>query len=157
MDVIAYIAGFVIFRCKKAFSSFPVCSLVIQKLIDEDASTKLISVKSRGGLTQPTSNIIPFFILAELTFRKSCSAGPLATLQSFQDSICSDPSISDIFYDCTYGVESDAQSQEKVLLYLLSIFFHVRCNAKCRQTLERYLMKTKTSKKQMSLRKDISQ
>lgn len=155
-DIVAYIAGFVLFRCKKKFCSQHDAEQCIDRLTDKDGSTKLVSVKSRGALTQPSSDIIDFFVILELVFRKLCTSMSVPTLQQFTDSICLENDAVSIFYNCTYHTESKTDVQEQLFLTILSLFHKVRCHAKCRQIMENFYMKTKMVSKQKALRKSIN-
>lgn len=154
-DIIAYIAGFVLFRCKQKLSSSFDVKKYMSKLIDTDGNTKLISIKSRGGLTQPSSEAINFFVVLELVFRNSCTAVSVPTLQQFTNTICRENDAMSMFYDCTYHSESDVVMQEKLFFTMLSIFHRVRCHARCRQLMEIYYLRTKSASKQKALRKCI--
>lgn len=126
----------------------------IDRLTDKDRSTKLVSVKSRGALTQPLSDTVDFFVILELVFRKLCTSMSVPTLQ-FTDSICLENDAVSIFYNCTYHTESKTDVQEQLFLTILSLFHKVRCHAKCRQIMENFYMKTKMVSKQKALRKSI--
>lgn len=149
-DIVAYIAGFVLFRCKKKFCSQHDAEQCIDRLTDKDGSTKLVSVKSRGALTQPSSDIIDFFVILELVFRKLCTSMSVPTLQQFTDSICLENDAVSIFYNCTYHTESKTDVQEQLFLTILSLFHKVRCHAKCRQIMEIFYIKNKNGKQAKS-------
>jgi hypothetical protein len=154
-DIIAYIAGFILFRCKKKLSPSLDIKKYMSKLIDSDGNTKLISIKSRGGLTQPSYEAINFFVMLELVFRTLSTTVKVPSLQQFTDTMCSEYEAVSTFYDCTYHSESNASIQEKMFLTVLSIFHKVRCHARCRQLMENYHSKTQTVSKQKALRKCI--
>ena len=153
-DIVLYIAGFVLFRCNKKYTSseFQKC---LQKLTNKDACSKLISVKSRGGLLEPCPAISDFFTTLEVIFRNSCNGMSLPSLKQFTDLISHDNEAISLFYNCTYHSESNAEVQEKLFLSIVSLFHKVRCHAKCRQMIENFHLKTKTASKQKALRKCI--
>lgn len=155
-DIVSYIAGFVLFSCKKYFQSVQCILNVIEKLTDTDGSSKLISVKSRGGLTQPSSAFVDFIMLLEFVFRKLCNSTTIVPLrQHFVNSVCQDARVVGVFYTSTYHTYSDTAIQEKLMLHVINLFHRVRCHAKCRQTIEKFHSKMKSAGKQKSLRNSI--
>ena len=150
-DIIAYVSGFVLFQCKKKFSSFS----SFPQLVDNEGSTKLISLKCRGGLTQPSCDTVDFFVMMEIIFRNLCSGVSVPSIQTFSDTICSNEDSMSFFYNLTYSAECETSHQESLLSMILSIFHKVRCHARCRQTMEKFHTLTKTAHKQKALRNDI--
>lgn len=153
-DIVPYIADFVLFRWKKICSQ-PDIEQCIDKLTDKYGSTKLLSVKSRGALTQPSSDIVDFFVIFEAVFRKLCTSMSVPTLHQFTDSICLENDAVTIFHNCTYHTESKTDVQEQLFLTILSLFHKIRCHAKCRQIMEHFYIKTKVVSKHKALRKAI--
>lgn len=149
-DIVAYIAGFVLLRCKKKLCSQHDTKQCIDRLTDKDASTKLVSVKSRGALKQPSSDIVNIFVILELVFRNMRTSMSVPTLHQFTDSICLKNDAVSIFYNCTYHTESKTGVQEQLFLTILSLYHKVRCHAKCRQIMEFFLYENKNGKQAKS-------
>lgn len=110
----------------------------LDKLTDKDGSSKLISVKSRGGLTQPSHEITDFFVILEILFRNLCTEVSDHSFQKFSETICREKKVTSLFYDCTYHSESKTEEQERMLVTICSIYHKVKCHAKCRHVMEKY-------------------
>ena len=157
-EIIAYVSGFVLFRCQNIFSKDSVCLNVVKKCIDKNGSfNKLIQIKSRGGLCFPSDDIVNFCCLCECVFRETFT-GVQYSLSSFISPVCSREDIISLFLNCTADDEDceNTLPQETVLLSFLQLFFKVRTHAKCRSIMETYLGQTKKLRKQKALRKSLT-
>jgi hypothetical protein len=69
-NVIVYIAGWIVFKLKTLLKDCTdcCCSLVLQDG-DDDPGRNLTTVKSRGGLSNPSRSIIELLLAAETVFR----------------------------------------------------------------------------------------
>jgi hypothetical protein len=116
-DIIAYIAGFLFFSCTKYFKTVHSILDMVEKQTDTDGSSKLILVKSRGGLSQPSTSFVDFIMLLEFVFRSLCNSSAIVPMrQDFVISVCQDAGVG-VFYTATYHTNSDTALQEKFILY----------------------------------------
>ena len=155
-DIVIYVGGFILFKCKKNLSSK--YENVIKCLIKEEGaefSSVLVQCKNRGGLCEPVDDMIKFFMLCEILYKNEASSFEQHNVQLFVNAICARSDILSLFYKTSYGSDVTSEAQEAVLFNILSNFYHLRCHAKCRQFMEKFFLKSKTLKKQKALRKAI--
>ena len=163
-EIIAYISGFVLFRCKSLFANHPSSLCIVDCFVDSEFTgsfNKLIDLKNRGGLCLPTDNAVNFFCKCESVFRQSFKPTGINTLNEFIKSVCEMQDIISLFITCITQEDfvsdtSDTVLQESMLLSFLKIFFNVRTHAKCKKLMEMYYLTTNTTKKQKPLRTSIS-
>ncbi len=160
-DILVYVGGFILFRCRKFFATNDLClSLVnnMMKSVGEAFKGKLITIKSRGGLCEPTEKACTFFISCENLFRElfvSFESVHSLTVECFVAEVYKRENILFEFHDCTSHSSADISAQETLLLKILQLFFFTRCQAECRQFFEKYLAHKKSIKKKKALRKEI--
>ena len=123
-DILIYIGGFVLFRCKSMFNSDLACLSVVQQTMKENEklSSKLIQAKTRGGLCEPKNDMISFFLQIETIFRQKFDSLVNLSFQTFLESVCSQDDLLSLFFTCTCK-DVDEKAQETVLLRILSVFF----------------------------------
>ena len=150
--ILLVILVILLFRAKTFFGDDASKLSVVQCLLKQEGvpfTNKLIITKTRGGLVEPTDNAISFFVSCENVFRFHFNIFQGLSLKLFIDSVISRGDITDMFYSCTYD-GNDVKMQEIVLLYILQAVYSLRCHAKCRQFMEKYVLKTKKIKKTKS-------
>ena len=159
IDILTYVGGFILFRTKKKFHNDDYCNKVVNKMIKKDGenmTSSLIVAKNRGGLCEPSESIISFFISCEKQFRRKFSTFRENSQKLFIEDVCGNDDTTSLFYQATSSHDSSTESQEKIIVFILGLFFRVRCHAKCRQYLEKQFAKNNSTKKQKALRKTIT-
>ena len=141
------------FRSKRFFSGKDIHIAIISKATKKEVTSKLISAKTRGGLCEPVEDMISFLSFCELIFRNMFGK---ISLNDFVVYVCAQENVVSSFHNATYCFNSNEKAQEEVLVFILKMFYHCRCNAKCQKYMERYLSKHHTQKKQKALRKDLN-
>ena len=128
-----------------------------------DQSTSFISARSRGGLVNPSTDLVGILEEAEYLFRKQVSESTQGTLRKIPtDAICSNvfksPAVKSLCDNIVMsaGVDHSSSTQKLCLENVIKLYLRVRSFSYARDYLTKHKIKEKQLKKKV-LRKDLKQ
>ena len=165
-DIIEYIAGFVLhrirqkaYRLKCGMEKTATLELVGALVNNADESTStLIKCQQRGGLLSAHANLICIFNKFEFFFRQSTHHSTITTEIPLPDLIqtaINDTSITKLYDSCVSNISVITSRKNSMFRELASIYFMVRVNGFCRQTMEQYRQRHKMYRRAKALRKSL--
>ena len=162
MEIVAYIGGSIIQKIRKYASRLTdknkkkqIFLSCIEKMIGSNP-TKLVSVKTRGGLLNATDGMLRIFAIMEKEFRTMFGEGVECVVEMSENSfVTSVMSLVNVEFCQLMGV-SCIDDTGKVLKKISSLFFKVRAHNKARKLLDRKCDNKKMKlKEKKSLRKKL--
>ena len=165
---LAYVAGYVVsklFQKSKRKSENQNQSLqsLLQSMKSIDQSTNFISARSRGGLVNPSTDLLGILEKAEYLFRKQVGDSTQGTLRKIcTDTICNNTLQSPVLQSLwdnivmSAGVDHSSSTQKLCLENVIKLYLRVRSFSYARDYLTKHKIKEKLLKKK-ALRKDLKQ
>ena len=165
---LAYVAGYVVSKLfqkskRKAGNQNQDLQSLLQSMKSIDQSTSFISARSRGGLVNPSTDLVGILEEAEYLFRKQVSDSPQGTLRKIPtDTICSNalksPVVKSLWDNIVMsaGVDHSSSTQKLCLENVIKLYLRVRSFSYARDYLTKHKIKEKQLKKK-ALRKDLKQ
>ena len=147
-DIVEYIAGFAAHRIRqKAFrlkcsgdktTTLELVSALIRPA--GESTSALVNCQQRGGLLSVHGNILQIFNALELMFRQSTNSTITRQidLQNLVQTAVNDASLLTLYNGCVSDVSATSLRKDDMFKELTLIYFMVRVNVFCRQTMEQF-------------------
>ena len=165
---LAYVAGYVVSKLfqkskRKSGNQNEELQSLLQSMKSNDQSTNFISARSRGGLVNPSTDLVGILEEAEYLFRKQVSDSSEGTLRKIcTDTICNStlqsPVVQSLWDNIVMsaGVDQSSCTQKMCLENVIKLYLRVRSFSYARDYLTKHKIKEKLLKKK-ALRKDLKQ
>lgn len=156
VDVAHYIGGFVCCKLKQRSKVSEYRAVVRALESDDDPDLKtLVAAKSRGQLTHLSKDGQCIFAELEKIFRYMF---PSSATNISEDDFCqkclTNEVIQDCFHNCTHSL--DTTLKDNVLMDIISLYFKVRINQKCKCVVDKIRNTKLDSKKEKALRSKLA-
>lgn len=165
---LTYVAGYVVSKLfqknkRKSGNQNEELQSLLQSMKSIDQSTSFIAARSRGGLVNPSTDLVGILEETEYLFRKEVSDSSQGTLRKIPtDSICSktleSPVVKSLWDNIVMsaGVDQSSSTQKLCLENVVKLYLRVRSFSYARDYLTKHKIKEKQLKKK-ALRKDLKQ
>ena len=164
-DTIEYIAGSAIarilqkaYRLKSSEEKTTTLELVCALIRPADESTSArVNCQQRGGLLSVHANILQVFNALELMFRQSTNSTITRQidLQNLVQTAVNDASLLTLYNGCVSDVSATSLRKDDMFKELTLIYFMVRVNGFCRQTMEQFMQTHRMCRRAKALRKSL--
>ena len=164
-DIVEYIAGFAAhrirqkaYRLKGSVEKTTTLELVGALIRHADESTSaLVNCQQRGGLLSVHANILQIFNALELMFRQSTNntITRQIDLPNLVQTAVNDASLLTLYNGCVNDVSATTLRKNDMFQELTFIYFMVRVNGFCRQTMEQFRQRHKMCRRAKALRKSL--
>lgn len=125
---------------------------------DETFHSSLIKLKSWGGLTKVTDEVLNIFTCVECIFREAIDSNCITNIPtSTLTKKCLKDKIVKLYMKCVQDTSASETTKEAFLERIILTYIHSRCNGFCRQMMQRYRLTKQITKQSKSLRKNLAQ
>ena len=157
IDIAHYIGGAVISKLKKKSKSDDELN-VLKNFVSEEAPEEgtLLHAKSRGKLTNMTSDSKGMFVELEQVFRDTfpCTTAKV-NAADYKAACYKNKVIQDCYFSSVFALDN-ISVKDKVLSDIIQLYFTIRIHHKCKIILDSVRAKSKTSSKDRSLRAKLA-
>ena len=160
-----YIAGYVVSKLfqaskKKGGKTNEELNLLLQNMKSSDQSSSFISARTRGGLVNPSKDLVGILEEAECFFRRQVDASKHLLRSIPTDTICNatinSPVVKSLWNNIVMssGVDPSSSTQKLCLENVIKLYLKVRSFSYARDFLTKYKIQEKQTKKK-ALRKEL--
>ena len=122
-----------------------------------ESTSTLVNCQQRGGLLSVHGNMLQIYNALELMFRQSTNSTitKQIDLQNLVQTAVNDASLLTLYNGCVSDVSATSLRKDDMFKELTLIYFMVRVNGFCRQTMEQFRQRHRVCRRAKALRKSL--